>query len=241
MTVRRETQVHVSLRSVWVRALVAVTLFAVLAWGWWSVFTYVRDTLDLAFIAYPVGIGTAIAGYLVVGLVFRRFGPRARPLHRSGGNLTASVSRRLSSLDPLLHRVHPLGTPWPQAVVTSSGVHVVEPLPVSGTFSVDGVDVRVGGHDLEAASYAEVRRLVPVVRDLLAARGLAAPVSGLMVVDDGAVVPLSLQSGERPIRFIHVDQVPEAVGFAPTLTAEQVDRTLEVLTRWRPHRRRRPR
>lgn len=239
MAVKQETRLNVSLRSVWVRALVATALLAGFAWAWWTVFLYFRDTLDLAFIAYPVGVGVAILGYLAVGLAFRRFGPKARPLHQSGGNLSVHVKRRISAFDPLTHRVHPLGDPWPQAVVSTSGIQIVEPLAVSGTFTELDGEVQVGSTPLGHPSYGEVRRLVATVRDVMEAKGVDLHVSGLMVVDDAAVVPQMLQAGDRDVRFVHVDQLPDAVSFAPTARVTDVDLGYEALQRWRPHHGRR--
>lgn len=236
MATRQDSRIDVALRSVWARGAVATALAATAAWAWWLAFVYVRDDLDLAFVAWPAGILVAVALYLGVGLVFRRFGPKAAPTRMSHGNLARNLRRRLDALEPLTHRRHPLGGPFPLAVVSRSGVHLLTPATLPGTLTEEAGEVRYEGRALAHPAYAEVRRLVPTVRDLLAQAAVALPVQGVVVVDDATVVPMLLQAGDRDVQFVHVDQVPDTVSFAPSGRETDVELALAVLRRWRPAR-----
>lgn len=237
MATRQDSRIDVALRSVWARGAVAMALAATGAWAWWLAFVYVRDDLDLAIVAWPVGLVVALLLYLGVGLTFRRFGPKAAPTRMSHGNLARNLQRRLDALDALTHRRHPLGRPFPIAVVSRSGVHLLASAILPGTLTEEAGEVRYEGRALAHPGYTEIRRLVPTVRDLLVQAGVALPVQGVVVVDDATVVPMMLQAGDRDVQFVHVDQVPDTVSFAPSGSEDDVVLAVAALQRWRPARR----
>lgn len=223
------------MRTVWARAFVAllVAVAVVVVWIWG--FDYFGEELDLEFVAWPVGIGAALAGYLLVGLVFRRFGPKAAPMHLTVGALRRQVDRKLATLPEVSHTIHDLGDPWPKAVIGPTGVYLVEPRAVrehigyvEGQINLDG---RPAGNEL----FGEVRRLLPMVEELLHERhGIVIPVQGVIAVDDATIVPPPLQAGDAPVRVVPVNHFPDAVDFGEPTTHEVVREAADAIRRWRP-------
>lgn len=231
--VRQETLFDVALRSSWGRAGMAVGTLVVLAALWWLAFDYFTNEQDMGFVAWPVGIIAALLGWWLVGLIYRRGGPRARPVHASRGNLARHTANVLQSLAGPTSRVHPLGGPWPQAVVCPHVVYLVEPRPFEGTLRQEGDTVHHNGVPLSAADYGDVRRMVPMVEDVLERSGISIRVQGLIVVSTGTVLDSTLSAPDREVLFAHQDQVGYAIDRGGD--TDQLDRAFDALRRWRPN------
>jgi hypothetical protein len=226
----------IAMRRWWARGLVAALVAAAVVYAWIWGFEYFGEELEMEFLAWPVGIGLAIGGYLLVGLVYRRFGPRAAPMHLSSGALAKKLDQRLKTLPTLTHTVHPLGSPWPKAVIGPTGVYVVEPVAVGQRHVgyLDG-EILLDGRPADAELLGEVKRLTPMVEELLHERsGLEVPVQGVVAVDDGTIVPAPLQAGHIPLRLVPLAQFPGAVDFGEPLNRAIVDAAAAAIVRWRP-------
>jgi len=226
----------IMLRRWWARALVAALVATGVVYAWIWGFAYFGDELDMEFLAWPVGIGLAIAGYLLVGLVYRRFGPKAAPMHLTQRALARKLDQRLKRLPSLTHTIHPLGNPWPKAVIGPTGVYVVEPVDVGDHHVgyLDGqilYDGRPAGHNL----LGEVKRLAPMLEELLhEQQDLQVPVQGVIAVDDATIVPAPLQAGSIPMRVVPLTKFPEAVDFGEPLSQQTVQAAVAAIVRWRP-------
>lgn len=232
---RQESLIRWALRSVWVRTVVALAVGAAVAWLWWEAFVYFRDDLDLPFLAWPAGIMFLLLVYLVTAWVFRNFGPHAAPLRVSPRLLARRTSHVLSTLEPVSHRVHPLGNPWPQAVVGIHGVYLVEPRTVTGNLSVRDGEVLLDGHPAERTLFGDLPRLRGTVSTLLREhRGLDIPVYGLSVVDDAVTLPPGAGTDVRTLGLCHVDQVVQRVTDGPALRPEVMHQALAAIETWRP-------
>lgn len=238
---RRDSRLDMVLRTWWARALVSLLVAAGVVYAWLWGFRFFGDELDMEFLAWPIGIGLAVGGYLLVGLVYRRFGPKAAPMHLTMGALSKKLDQRLNVLPTLTHTIHPLGSPWPKAVIGPTGVYVVEPAVVDDRHVgyLDG-EILLDGRPADAALLGETRRLVPVLEQMLHEQhGLVVPVHGVIAVDDSTIVPAPLQAGNLPLRVAPLSAFPEAVDFGEPLSNATVQATVEAISRWRPARSRR--
>lgn len=232
---RQDSRLDIALRRWWARALVAavVAVVVVLAWLW--AFEFFAEELEMEFVAWPVGILAAIGGYLLVGAVYRKAGPRAAPMHLTEGALAKKLDGRLDLLPDLSHVVHPLGNPWPKAVIGPTGVYLVEPRRVTGHIGYLDGEILLDGEPAGPELLGEVKRLLPTVEELLHEhRNLPVPVSGVIAVDDATIVPGPLQAGHLPIRVVPLSQFPEAVDFGEPHSHEVVKEAAAAITRWRP-------
>lgn len=230
---RRDSQIDVALRSSWLRAVVTVAVAAGCAALWWWAFRYFADTLDLDFLAWPVGILAALAGYQVVATTYRRFGPHAAPMHLSRGALRSRTVRLLRTLSAATHVLHPLGDPWPVAVVGPTGVVLVHPERPPGRIGYREGRILIDG--APTAFAAELRRLVPVVGELIVeTTGVEVPVRGVVVVDDATVVPPVLSGGAAEIAVVGVSALLDRLTFGPPVPPERVRAAADALQRWRP-------
>lgn len=234
--VRTESRIDRLLRSAWVRALVALAVAAVGGWVWWLAFRFFEHDLDMAFLAWPVGIIMALGLYLFIGFLYRRAGPRAAPLHLSPSLLRRQVDRTLSQLPELTHTVHPVGDPWPKAVIGPTGVCLVEPIRLPGHLGAREDEVLLDGKPAPVEVFGETRRLLPTVRELLHGyHELDVPVQGLLVVDEATIVPPTLTLEHRDLRFVHVVELSSAVDVGQPMPAGTVERAAAAIRSWRPH------
>ena len=230
----RESQLDVALRSVWVRALVALVLAVIAGFAWWAIFTYLNDELDLPFVAWPVGVFLAIAFYYGIGLIFRRAGPRATPIRQTTGNLGRRLRGMIDHLTPLSFRSHRLGKPWPIVVVSQNAVTVTRPLAMGGTLRVEDGIVLHDGRPVGGPEIAEIRRLVATLREVLPQLDVGLPVQGLVVVDDATVVPSNLTGGDHELLFCHPDQLEGPLTLGPPHGADEMSKAIDAIARWRP-------
>ncbi|MDX1658031.1 MAG: hypothetical protein R3343_04355 [Nitriliruptorales bacterium] len=230
----RDSRFDVFLRSVWGRAIIALLLATVAGLVWWRLFTFLNDELEMAFVAWPVGIILAILFYYAIGFVYRRAGPRSTSLRPTTGNLAHRLERLIGALTPLVFRSHRLGRPWPIAVVTEHAVTVTRPRSLGGTLRLDDGQVLHDGKPLTGPEISEVRRLVGTLREVLPNFDVHLPVQGLIVVDDATVVPSSLTAADRDVLFSHLDQAEAAFTLGPPHGNDALVQAVDALARWRP-------
>lgn len=223
------------LRSWWARLLVAILIASAATLLWFAGFNYFRDDLGMEFLAWPVGIGVAIGAYLLIGYIYRQFGPKAHPMQLSRGVLTDRAEAQLRRLQPITHFIHPLGRPWPKAVCGANGVYIVDAKPAPGSIGfVDG-QIRVEGEPPPAEWIGEVRRLLPFVRELLHdRRRIDIEVAGVLVVDESTIVPAGLREGDVDIAVVPVNELSDHVEFGRPVSIETARAAYDALAAWRP-------
>ncbi len=234
MAQKRDSIVGIALRNPWTRLAVAVVGLAVAAYVWWLLFTFFRDTLEMDFLAYTAGLIFAVLLYLGVGLMYRRFGPKARPGHLSQGALARETKKRLAHLPSITHTVHPLGDPWPEAVIGPTGIFVVLPKVVEAHIglrdNVITLDHLPAGRDL----FGDVPRLMQSVSDLMARNELEIRVRGILVVDESRIVPANLKEGDRELLIVPDSELLDVIEFGTAMTPQVVQRAAELIEHWRP-------
>jgi hypothetical protein len=231
----RESRLDIVLRTWWARLLAAILIAAVATLLWIAGFNYFRDELGLDFLAWPVGIAIAIGAYLAIGYVYRQFGPKAHPMQLSRGVLVDRADAQLRRLQPVTHFVHPLGRPWPKAVCGPNGVYIVDPKPAPGHVGFLDGQIRIDGEPPPAEWIGEVRRLQPIVRELLQdRRSIDIAVAGVLVVDEATIVPAGLREGDVEIAVVPVNELTDHVEFGRPVSIDTARAAYDALAAWRP-------